>query len=107
MIAYQGRIWFLADDGLLGAELWYSDGTPTGTRMVKNANPARFTGGAPVGIGVDRQAAVGERDRLVPRAARALRHRRDVRQRILLREHIDEFDRVHDPVAARQKAAAE
>lgn len=34
-----GTIFFPADDGLRGDELWMSDGTATGTGLVKNINP--------------------------------------------------------------------
>ena len=32
------RLFFTADDGVFGRELWISDGTPTGTRIVKDIN---------------------------------------------------------------------
>ncbi len=37
-IAYQGNLYFRADDGSAGLELWRSDGTEAGTYMVKDIN---------------------------------------------------------------------
>ncbi len=36
---YQGELYFAADNGLLGAELWKTDGTESGTVLVKDINP--------------------------------------------------------------------
>lgn len=35
----EGTVFFAADDGATGIELWKSDGTPDGTRLVKDINP--------------------------------------------------------------------
>ncbi len=36
-----GRVFFAANDGVHGTEFWRSDGTPSGTIMVKDLNPGR------------------------------------------------------------------
>lgn len=33
------RLFFLADDGVVGHELWRSDGTPAGTMLVRDIEP--------------------------------------------------------------------
>ncbi len=43
MAAAGNRIFFSADDGEHGQELWESDGTPGGTRMVWDLNPGGFS----------------------------------------------------------------
>lgn len=39
MTAWNGRVYFTADDGIHGRELWVSDGTSEGTRMVGDLQP--------------------------------------------------------------------
>ena len=36
---FNGQIYFSADDGVNGSELWVSDGTSEGTKLVKDINP--------------------------------------------------------------------
>ncbi|MCC6831792.1 MAG: hypothetical protein IT200_10645 [Thermoleophilia bacterium] len=50
MVAYDGHLYFAANDGVNGNELWRTDGTPGGTTMVAdmstsgiNSNPVRLT----------------------------------------------------------------
>lgn len=44
-IVQDQRLWFTADDGRSGREPWTSDGTPTGTRLLKDTLPGRTTQG--------------------------------------------------------------
>lgn len=43
MMAANGLALFIADDGVHGQELWASDGTESGTRLVKDINPGPST----------------------------------------------------------------
>ncbi|MBS1587596.1 MAG: T9SS type A sorting domain-containing protein [Bacteroidetes bacterium] len=45
-VVYNGRIYFRATDGVHGQELWVTDGTDTGTHMVKDAIPGSGDGAA-------------------------------------------------------------
>ncbi|SMO49629.1 Por secretion system C-terminal sorting domain-containing protein [Saccharicrinis carchari] len=47
LISYQGKLIFQAHDGVYGQELWISDGTEEGTKMLKNINVE--PGGIPYG----------------------------------------------------------
>lgn len=40
---YNGKIYFQANDGIHGTELWASDGTEAGTAMVKDISPDSFS----------------------------------------------------------------
>jgi len=44
MTDVNGRLFFVADDGTHGYEVWTSDGTASGTRMVKDINPVGGAG---------------------------------------------------------------
>jgi ELWxxDGT repeat protein len=48
---FLGKWYFTADDGIHGQELWSTDGTATGTQMVKDVNP-----GAGAGVTIGRKA---------------------------------------------------
>ena len=37
---FNGNIWFSANDGINGGEIWISDGTQIGTVMFKDINPS-------------------------------------------------------------------
>ena len=39
MVSHEGKVWFNADDGVTGRELWVSDGTAAGTMMVADICP--------------------------------------------------------------------
>lgn len=39
IVGFKGKAYFAADDGIHGLELWQSDGTPSGTILLKDINP--------------------------------------------------------------------
>jgi ELWxxDGT repeat protein len=45
-VVFNGRLFFSADNGISGTELWVSDGTAAGTNLVKDLNPGN-AGSAP------------------------------------------------------------
>jgi large repetitive protein len=59
LVAMNGQLFFTADDGIHGRELWLSNGTPGGTHLVKDINPGT-TGSNPLYLTVVR-TAVGNR----------------------------------------------
>jgi len=44
-VRFRGEDYFRADDGFLGYELWATNGTPRGTRLVADLCPGRCSGG--------------------------------------------------------------
>src|SRR5436190_5927159 len=42
-----GVLYFVANDGVHGSELWRTDGTPAGTSIVRDVNPGPNTGVSP------------------------------------------------------------
>ena len=45
LTAMNGRLFFAADDGMAGLELWTSDGTAAGTTLFKDINPGVSSSG--------------------------------------------------------------
>ena len=43
MTVYAGKLWFSATDGVVGNELWVSDGTAAGTTLIKDIRPGLGT----------------------------------------------------------------
>jgi ELWxxDGT repeat protein len=47
LLEVSGNLYFVANDGVSGVELWKSDGTVTGTVMVKDINPGTANSAPP------------------------------------------------------------
>ncbi len=52
LLAFGGKLYFAADDGQHGTELWVSDGTEEGTQMVKDIMGSPGVGSDPTGLTV-------------------------------------------------------
>jgi len=52
LVGFNGNLYFVANDGVNGAELWRSDGTELGTYMVADLNPTAGAGSNPTGLTV-------------------------------------------------------
>ena len=46
-IEFNGKVYFSAQDGTSGTELWVSDGTPNGTTLLKDINPGSSSSSNP------------------------------------------------------------
>lgn len=66
LVAFNGGLVFAADDGVSGRELWFTDGTAAGTRLIADINPAanadsRLNGSSPQFISDDGANILGNR----------------------------------------------
>ena len=77
---FNGKLLYIADNGVHGRELWKSDGTPAGTVLVKDIRPggaSAFDGGA---TGEDGPAQDNAQARVRSSAARAREGRGDMKR---------------------------
>jgi ELWxxDGT repeat protein len=61
LIAFNGAVYFAADDGVSGFELWKSDGTDAGTARVKDISPGASSS-SPIGFAVFNSALYFQAD---------------------------------------------